>query len=332
MCLESQDHGTAGHLIDFASTERESAAIDRFMALSNIHTNFQVALGLQPSFYWCLVRCETPLLAANIRGEIDMVLGGLAWKNPGRLTSHRFHELQKYPNWHPDLHWQSAANLEAAQGGVVWPPTTDHLVGVEAKTSYFLPNREPIGRVVGKIGANKFSSRYQKEMSKQAKRLMIMGFDRAVLLTMVANPPADARSSHAWMQSSATSSDSATLMRKLVELQPDALPHSVGHWLWSLGAVAGRHEGWQGSGRPEELRPALPNPLLKLHGNAAKHREAMTRRLHHLFEHLPAPRQFPVFLSYCQQCQTVHRYKNISEAVVDCPRTLQPERATSGKL
>jgi hypothetical protein len=226
--------------------------------------------------------------------------------------------MQEHPDFHPSHHWNIAALREAAAGGLNWPPPMDYLVGIEVKISYFEKTIATAESIVGKIEAEKTSPSDRRKIRKQGERLLNMGFDRAAILHIIANPVEAGIGSDAWMQASSTALDSSALMRRLIEKQADDLPN-VGHWLWSMGAVAGGHEGMRGSGCPEEIHPAPQNPLLQFGGSAVHNRQRMIAGLQRLLATVSSPWHLPDFMSYCVKCQMVHRYRNIVDGIVDCP-------------
>jgi hypothetical protein len=92
---------------------------------------------------------------------------------------------------------------------------------------------------------------------------------------------------------------SATLKRRL---SPES---AAGHYVWSIGAVAGGDESRRGAGSPTEFRAARDNPLLSNPGVRARRKE-VEQRLRELFMRLPKPLKLRVIASECKLCGQVH--------------------------
>src|SRR5206468_12280978 len=139
-----------------------------------------------------------------------------------------------------------ASRRLAADGGLTWPPNTDYLVGVEVKCAYF----------TDVIHAAKSGKKL--DIRKQLEGLQIMGFDRVVLLDIIANEPVSGVGIQARLNASSRAHDATERMRSVLN---DRITSgaAVDHFALSIGAVTGGEENLQGCGQPTLLHRGPPN-------------------------------------------------------------------------
>lgn len=191
----------------------------------------------------------------------------------------------------------------AQKGGIKWPPSTDHLVAVEAKCCYLDFKGESISRQ--NLKSTKTSKSRIKHVRAQVSDLLKMGFDRVALLDVICNPPMDGVNSDAWVNAFGL----ARLSRRAFDNDlRNRLPASspAGHYVHSLGAVAGGFEMQRGAASVDELQSGIQNPLLSSDPEVQSHRAEVNENLRKALETLPAPRNFGVIFLDCQKCHRIH--------------------------
>ena len=117
-----------GYLVDL--DDREHEAVERLVSLPSIGEHFLWSLGLASGFSWYLLRTRADRLVESIAGDVDLLAGRLEWSDPARFRAMTILEAQSHPEAHPSWHELFAAWRRAADGGIRWPPSLRHLVGV----------------------------------------------------------------------------------------------------------------------------------------------------------------------------------------------------------
>lgn len=139
----------------------------------------------------------------------------------------------------------------------------------------------------------------------QVQDLLDLDFDRVALLDVIANPPVSGPDGQAWI----VAGDLADRARRAIApLMKERLPvHSpVGHYVWSIGAVAGGDEGKRGAGFPVELRAAGENLSLSKDLMVRRRRVEVEENLRKMFEELPKPLNLRVIFVDCPGCGKIH--------------------------
>jgi hypothetical protein len=277
------------YIIEQRDEERESVATRRLLEAWPLRTGLFPRLGVG-EFSWFIAELRLSTLGLSTDGEIDIIAGRLAPTDLAVYEEYYEKEVLRWPpEAHPDLLDRMATKRFVDDGGIAWPPPTDYLVGVEVKCAYIED---------GTIRSAKSSASKVKRIRAQLCRDLELGLDRVALLDILASEPVAGVGSDAWLVAGARARDfleqmRAVLARRLPENSP------VGHWVWSVGAVAVGHETARGAGGPLCLREALPNPRTAT-------RTDIAARLVRLLGDLPQPRVWPVLLTDCRVCGRVH--------------------------
>jgi len=278
---------------------RESAATSHLLELMPISERLLEPLGLS-RFCWAILELQIQRLKPDVIGEIDILAGPLQWTDSDAFGRELCEQTSRWPNAHPTIPEFFAAKITAEQGGIRWPPSIEHLVGIEVKCAY---NEQ------GTIKSDKTSPEKIKGLRKQLARDLQLGLDRVALVDIIAHHPTDGEDGLAWLAAGAHAQTSITAMAaaltgRLANPLPDGrfTPEpsllSVGHFVWSIGSVAGGNETMRGAGAPILLRQA--------EANAPGERTDLKRRIHCLLAANPAPRCWPILLKDCTLCQQLH--------------------------
>jgi hypothetical protein len=300
-----------GYLIHIPAREHE--AVKRLFVLPpSISGRIFGSLGLVPLFSWYLLQTRKEGLVATLKGDVDILAGRLDWKDTREFESNIAKEAKKNPEAHPSWHYYFATQALLNSDGIMWPPSTDYLIGIEAKCAYLDPSADHISE--NAIKSRKSSQSDVRHTRAQVKSLLQMGFDRVVLLDIIANPPATGPDGQAWLLSSYIAKKSTGAMFPVLK---DRLPADslAGHWVWSAGAVAGGDETRRGAGAPVELREAYENLFLKSDPGTISQRREMERRLNTLLAGLPSPRDLPAVFIDCRSCRRIHRLMDVCDTV-----------------
>ena len=162
----------------------------------------------------------------------------------------------------------------------------------------------------GIIRSAKDSPEKLRDLHKQLRRDVDLGLDFVSLLDAIANQPATGKGSDAWWnaygKALATLDAADPILAKRI---PAGLPG--GHWVWSVGAVAGGHEGIRGAGGPVCLRRPSANPH-------TPKRIRVEELLGQLLDVLPRPRTPIVLLKDCKTCRRIHPFSEGSDPGDGC--------------
>lgn len=290
------------YLVEDQQRERQAARI--LLDLSPTAAQLFNPLGLNPGFSWFVLNLRKERLNSLAIGDVDILAGPLEWTNPSdfedllrRQTEE--HGGRAHPSW---IELMTALRLANAEG-IKWPPSTAWLVAVEAKCAYLNPQAESISRA--SLKSTKASPRKVKHMREQIKGLFELGFNRVTLLDIVANPPVSGPDGQAWLTAAALAAKSTReFSQDLKQRLPSDSP--AGHYVWSIGAVLGGHEGRRGSTSVEEMRAPRDNPLLSKDPKVKGRRLEVEANLNKIFERLPKPLNLRVQFSDCQSCGKIH--------------------------
>lgn len=279
------------YIIEQDGSERESVATHRLLATMPLRA--QLFHGLS----WFIMELRFSTLGLDEAGEIDIIGGRLTFSDPDAYRSVYTEEAAQWP----DSVEMMATRRFVQDGGLEWPPPMDLLVGVEVKCSY---------ENEGIIKSAKDSPDKLRDIHKQLRRDVDLGLDIVSLLDIIANQPATGKDSDAWWNASgkafATLDAAEPILAKRI---PAGLP--VGHWVWSVGAVAGANEGIRGAGGPTCVRRPSANPH-------TPKRVRVEELLIQLLGVLPRPRTPLVLLKDCKTCQRIHPFAEGSEPGDGC--------------
>jgi hypothetical protein len=285
------------------SSQGEHAVIRKLQGLLSLLTEFFASLKLNPNYCWYLLEVEMSDLVSSFRGDVDILVGQLRARNPDDFNR----ALAKFSKECPDAHpaWlNQLASLDIAEsGGIEWPPRTDYLVGIETKYLFLDPKAREITE--NTVKSRKSSPSAVRKIRLKLDRLVDMGFDKVALLEFIGNPPATGVGSRAWSIASGIAAASENAVASVFEKRLPA-DSTAGHWVCSIGAVAGGDETLRGSGGTTEYRPARDNPHTSHEGRTISRKEMQTN-LHSILNNLPAPRSFPALYINCKPCGQLHR-------------------------
>lgn len=291
-----------GYLIEMP--EREHEACRRLVQLPFLSERLFGAFGLQAEFSWFLLQVEKGRLLPSLSGDVDILAGPLAWSDPesfrALVSEERANDrLGRHDSWNYKL----AAMRLARARGITWPPSMAHLVAVEAKCAYLDPRADRISKDA--LKSTKSSHTKVNKVRRQVHSLLNMGFDHAVLLDIIANPPVTGPDGGAWTSALGVAAESVAAMASLLN---ERLPQEceVAHWVWSCGAVVGGDELHRGAGCPVELKAGRGNSRLLSSTTTQSARREMERRLTALLSQFPIPVGFPAVFVDCRACGMLH--------------------------
>ncbi len=176
----SQERGLAAsykYLVEIQQ-DREDEAVETLFGNPIIIQRFFHSLGLDSCSSWCLLRIKEKRLGISSDSDVDVLAGRLTWKEPDAFTSQFSEEARMHPEYPSATQYELAARALASTGGIQWPPQTDYLVAIEAKSAYRFGD-ELKSTKIGKV----------PRIRGKVKALLQMGFDRVALLDIIANPP-----------------------------------------------------------------------------------------------------------------------------------------------
>ncbi len=186
-------------------------------------------------------------------------------------------------------------------GEINWSQSTKYLIAVEVKCAY---------RHEDSIKSQKSSPQKMNKIQSKIEELLKAGFDKAVLLDIIANPPASGSDIRAWFNTL----DMANTSLKMFHILQDRLSNDLpaGHWVWSWGSVIGGEETDRGAGAPVELRRADQNPFLKGDLKVQTRRREVERKLYEILSKFSMPLSFgySVILIDCRYCGKIHSVKD----------------------
>lgn len=250
--------------------------------------------GLDADFCWYVLRCKKQRLCPPGDGDIDLIAGPLEFKDQAEFVSHFVEARKERYDWHPTQVALLTAAKMAEKGCIKWPPSTNKLVAIEAQCDF---------------NSTETSESEAAYTRARILSLLRMGFDRVALLDVIANSPVSGLDGQAWF----TTLNVADLSRRVWASDfKNRLPVNspAGHYVWSVGSVAGGDGTERGAGSPVELQLATQNPLLKDEEVKAC-RSAINERLHHELGKLPAPRNLRAIFVDCEKCGQIHSDRNV---------------------
>jgi hypothetical protein len=290
-----------GYLVEML--EREHEACRRLVRMPFLSERLYGSLGLQSSFCWFLLQISMEHLVPSMRGDVDILAGALSWTDPGTFATLVSEERANHSDWHISRNYEMAALRLARAGGMKWPPSTDLLVGVEAKCAYW--DSDTIGMSGGALKSAKASVAKTRKIRRQAGTLLEIGLNHVVLLDMIANPPVSGPDGGAWISALGAATESTGAMSEILDqrLSQDC---EAGHWVWSIGSVAGGDEFHRGAGAPIELRSSRGNSRLKGSVETKSMRQEMEQKLTRMLSEFPRPLGFPAIFVDCKHCGSLH--------------------------
>jgi hypothetical protein len=280
------------------------------------------SFGVHPHCCWALIEVDMKELVPSLRGDVDILVGRVGWKEPQRFEHairEHFELLKSYPGnaliqfIAPD---NFVADLLTEQGQLVWPPKPDYLLGIEVKCSRLNggvnPLRAPI--TVADMKSTKASSRKQRKIRLEVEKLNRLGCDGVALLDLIANPPADGINMGAWHNASVIALKTEDAMQQVLanRLPADC---AAAHWVYSVGAVAGGDETLRGSGLPQQYREAEPTARS---GISEAQRTELNGAIVDILSRVSPPYFLPAVYMNCRLCKRIHHARSET-----CPLTLK---------
>lgn len=291
-----------GYLVEMS--EREHEACKRLVQLPFLSERLFGAFELQAEFSWFLLKVEKERLLPSLSGDIDILAGPLDWSDPDAFRALVSEErANDHLGRHDSWNYKIAAMRLARAGGIKWPPSLARIVAVEAKCAYLDSRAERIARDA--LRSTKSSPAKLNKVRRQVQSLLDMGFDHAVLLDIIANPPVAGPDGGAWISALGVAAESAEAMSPLLN---ERLPQEsdAAHWVWSSGAVIGGDEFHRGAGCPIVLRASRGNSQLVGSITTQSVRRDIDKRLAALLSEFPTPIVFPAIFVDCAVCGKLH--------------------------
>ena len=269
------------------------------------------SLGVHPHLCWALIEVDMTNLVSSLKGDVDILAGNVTWNDPKAFEFALEDHMSRLQSSHPDALIQfmspeaCAAAVVAEAGGLRWPPSTEYLVGIEVKCSRLDQDVNPYTDPVGEpdMKSTKSSRQKKKRIRLEIIKLIRLGCDKVALLDLIANPPANGINMNAWLNASvATEKTEKAMARVLGErLPPDSV---AGHWVYSIGAVAGGDETIRGTGLPRVYREAQVQQFNSSGGDNL--RDELTQGVTRILGGLPQPASLPALFLNCRLCRRIH--------------------------
>lgn len=295
------------YLID--NSEREHEILERFHEFLNNIGTFLFSMGISPLYSWYLIEIKINRLVSSIEGDVDILAGRLEADDKEKFAALLDEAVKKYPDAHPSVRERLASIDLAWNGGLKWTPSLDYLVGIEAKCCYLLSNAPEITEKY--IKSKKNSKDKGREIRKQVRKLLKMGFDKVGLFEFIANPPSDGVGSQPWFKASGIAHMSLQTMHDIFEKRlPENSPAGIG--ACSIGGIVGREETGSGAYSDIIFRQAQTNPHLS-EKDVKDNRQEMEQNLTRILKSLPQPRVLPaVFV--CDR--KTHRISFVNQDII----------------
>lgn len=272
-----------------------------------------IKLGFNPHCSWALIEVDMSDLGASLKGDVDILIGHTALSDPRQYDDALNEHMELLTSAAPDALIQlvnptnMAADMVAWNGGIQWPPPTNYLAGVEVKCSRLDINVDPYKASLDEddMKSTKSSRQKTEKIRLETNKLLQLGLDKVALLDLIANPPADGVNIGAWSNASTIASKTEKAMSKIFSnrLLPDSL---AGHWVYSLGAIAGGNEALRGAGYPNQYRPPRQNDFAT-DADTFNRRQVVEKNITSIFNRLPNPYSLPALYINCRSCRAIHR-------------------------
>jgi hypothetical protein len=249
-------------------------------------------LGINGPF-WCglnLPRGE--VLGPDNDGDLDLIGGPLEWKVEPEEWLDRTHAIARQfpPTAHHSIVQEWTARTAADEGRLKWPPSIDHLVAIEAVSSYY--------DVEAKLLKRTLAGREMRRIEGQLGLLHRNGLDRFGMLHLIATKPGEPTATSPWFQSGHASGSGLDAVERLRDAVVPARPTRAGVFRAAMGAVGELSERTAGSESAlQVIRPATG----AANGTAATavwRREVLLPRL----AALGNPRAFCAYIRSCRRC------------------------------
>src|ERR1043166_2740072 len=97
------------------------------------------SLDIHPHCCWALIEVDMNDLVPSLRGDVFLLIGRIAFKNPDRVEERLKEHITSLNSLPPNALIQFmapdnlVADLLADEGELIWPPQPDYLAGIEVK-------------------------------------------------------------------------------------------------------------------------------------------------------------------------------------------------------
>jgi hypothetical protein len=272
-----------------------------------------IKLGFNPHCSWALIEVEMSDLGASLKGDVDILIGHTTWNDPKQFDAALNEHMEMLSSAAANALIQlvnpanMAADMVAWNGGIQWPPPTNYLAGIEVKCSRLAINVDPYKASIAEDDMKSTKSSWQKteKIRLETNKLLHLGLDKVALLDLIANPPADGVNIGAWSNASMIASKTEKAMSKIFSNRL-LLGSVAGHWVYSLGAVAGGNEALRGAGYPNQYRTPQQN-IFATETDTYNRRQALEKSIISIFNRLPNPYSLPALYINCRNCRVIHR-------------------------
>lgn len=270
------------------------------------------ALGFNPHCCWALIEIEMEDLGTSSKGDVDVLIGRTAFNDPKQFETALNGIIEQMKTAHPNALIQFmnpytvAADSVAWGGGLRWPPPTDYLAGVEVKCSRLSLEVDPYRGVLDERDMRSTKSSWQKvdRIRLEIDKLLALGLNKVALLDLIANPPAEGINMDAWANASMIADKTEKAMGRVVNgrLPPNSL---AGHWVYSMGAVAGGDETMRGAGFPNQYRVPQENEVV-IGSEVESRRKVVEQTITSIFSKMSNPHSLPALYINCRACRAIH--------------------------
>lgn len=184
---------------------------------------------------------------------------------------------------------------------------TDILIGIEVKVEV---DRKSV----------KNRDEDQEQINQQISGLLNIGFNKVVLLNIIATEPQNGNGFEAWLNAAENSNialreSEKVLMNMKILLKNDPIFNYVGHWVAPWGSIDNKNEYFAGSVKLIEHNHALNNPLLYSNDKVQKRRKIIEEYINkNLPIKIPMIKIRELFgmpttciiYTYCEKCNKIH--------------------------
>lgn len=292
--------------------ECERAFLRRLWGMWNSLDPILNDFGLTPHCCWALIEVEMRDLVSPLEGDVDILIGQTAWSNPNQFDAALQEFIKEAESSPPNalIHFVSphnfAADMVAGSGGLQWPPPTNYIAGIEVKCSRLDQQIDPYNEEISErnMRSTKASWQDMRKINLQIDKLARLGCDGVALLDLIANPPADGINMGAWVNAELIADKTEKAMSRVLSSRLSA-DSPAGHWVYSVGAVAGGDEIMRGTGVPRKYREAKEN-LYVSDTERSNNRKKMEHCIVEILERMPKPYSLPALFINCRKCRTIH--------------------------
>jgi hypothetical protein len=270
-------------------------------------------LEFDPHRCWALIEVEMSDLGVSLKGDVDILIGHTTWKDPKQFDAAINEHMEMLSSSAPNSLIQfvnpanMAADIVAWDGDIQWPPPTDYLAGIEVKCSRLDKKADPYKASIGEADMKSTKSSWEKteKIRLEVNKLLQLGLDKVALLDLIANPPSGGMNMRAWSNASTIAGKTEKAMPRVFcnRLLRDSI---AGHWVYSLGAVAGGDETMRGAGYPNQYRVPQQNNVAA-NTDPYGRRQAVEEGITAILQRMPNPRSLPALYINCRACRAIHR-------------------------